>query len=427
MSRTKITYRFDQQSPPKREESQEKGVIIPLHQKEYRVTEKVDPHPLKTFSPDPMFAGQPLNEFTKDFGAWSSPFDVETDELEQMIRETDRIPEDTTNEIPKQIPKTANRYDEMEQRENQYDASSGFYDRNIIGPEMSATRYIRRSGTPWGKIIMSISGAIITGVVFGMFVLSLFTDDGTPSEGTKSGQTDNNSAIVTETSNHDPSSLDTLIPQEEGTVSVDIPSQSFFILQNGVFSSKEGAEAAQQDLVSKGFAAVSEITDSYYVYAGISTSRDDALMISYQLQQQELETYIKTYSIPAIRQIYWQDEETADIENYFLQGNQLARMISNISVIQLQQPSAASIESTSMNSLVEAHQSWNNLSSKVYEGIPEEHKSKMDKVNNAMNTTMISLDAYRKNPSFSYLWQTQTALMEYIVLQKNLLSSLEVK
>lgn len=407
MSRTRITYRFDQQTPMKWEESQEKGKVIPLHQKEYRVI-------------DPVLSQQPLNEFTKDFGAWSSPFDVETDQLEQMIREDDGI--------PMELPKEVTNENEQEYHENHYNASRGFYDQDMMGSEMSASRYIRRSRTPWGKIITSVSGAIITGVVFGFFVLSLFTDDGSvPVEGTKGALTADNSAIVTETADENGASLHTEIPQEQGTVSVDIPAQSFFVLQNGVFRSMEGAEAAQKDLLSKGFAAVSETTDSYYVYAGITTSKDDALMISYQLQQQELETYIKTYSIPATRHIYWQGEEIKDIENYFLQGNQLARMISNLSIIQLQQPSAVSIENTSMNTLVEAHQSWNNLSSLVYEGIPEEHKSKIERVNKAMNTTMISLDAYKKNPSYSYLWQTQTALMEYIIQQKELLNSIEVK
>ena len=45
-------------------------------------------------------------------------------------------------------------------------------------------------------------------------------------------------------------------------------------------------------------------------------------------------------------------------------------------------------------------------------------------MSNAMNTAVISLDEYQKNPSAAYLWQAQSSILQYILAEKTLLTSI---
>jgi stage II sporulation protein B len=440
MSKSTITYRFDHKhTSGKQEPIREKGQIIPLHGADYKVVEEsISDKKDDSSSPvDLMYDRQPLNQYTNDFGAWNSPFDLETEKLEEMIRESNRNQGRDQDRNQDRHDREDNFFAVEPIRENKqtytFDSDTGYYgqmDPRQQGRESMASRYVRSTRTPWLKLFVSVSGAIVTGVLFGIFVLSLFMDDGSPDQTSPVGSS-NNTAIVNEAdpSNAASGSADTKDQAGSGVVSgeavqVDLPAQSFFILQNGVFSGIEGADAAKQDLSSKGFAASSELNDSYFVFAGISTSRDDALIMSHQLQQQELETYIKTYSIPAVDRIHWQGEQVEAVQSYFIEGNQLTKMISNLTTVHLQQDSAQSISNESMETLRSAHQTWSSMASQVNGGISEGMKPTFLKMNNAMNTAVISLEAYKKNPSFSFLWQAQTALMEYTISQKALLTGI---
>ncbi len=392
MNKRTITYRFDnpQQVKVHNEGDEKNKKIVPLHEEEYKVT----------------YDHQPLNEFTTDFGAWNSSFDPETEQLEQLIRDSN---------------------DTM--KEPNYEGATGYYGTSqyFNKDEISSSRYIRRSEIQWGKIITTVSGAIVTGVVFGFFILSLFTNgnDAVIDSSQTTEEQNNSSSIVMEPLSENDVTTNSNNAMHSGTIEFIMPEQSYYILQHGVFSTIEGAKTAISGLNSNGFAAAREVAESEYVYAGIFTNRDDALLMSHILNQAELETYIKIYSIPEANRIYWQIEQSDQAGSYFLQGNQLVDMISNLTVIQLKQTEASAIAKVSMDGLREAHQSWNSLSSQIIEGVPVDARQQIQKANNAMNTAMVSLEAYKKNPSFSYLWQTQTSLMEYVIAQREIMNLLK--
>jgi stage II sporulation protein B len=54
----------------------------------------------------------------------------------------------------------------------------------------------------------------------------------------------------------------------------------------------------------------------------------------------------------------------------------------------------------------------------VNEGINQEGQMAVQKMNSALNMAFTSLDEYKKNPSTSYLWQTQNALIQAALAQK---------
>ncbi|AQR77612.1 hypothetical protein [Paenibacillus larvae] len=106
MSKSRITFRFDRTGEriphkPKREQP-----VIPLEKEEFHVVE--DEIPLESsWNPgekreedshrqpgmetvEHLFTPHQLNEFTTDFGVYTSPFDGETKRVEQIIRDSQK-------------------------------------------------------------------------------------------------------------------------------------------------------------------------------------------------------------------------------------------------------------------------------------------------------------------------------------------------
>jgi stage II sporulation protein B len=337
---------------------------------------------------------QLLNSFTSDYGAWESPIEREAEKLEKMIRESGTARKD---------------YADGEEP---------------VHEEMFYPRYIKHARPPYFKIFASLTGAVITGIMFGFFVLSLFTGD--VPEGTRADQAAvSEQGQVTETgSQAEPGAP---APAEDGaqqTAFVSFPAQSYFLLQHGVFNSLEGAETAAATLSGSGFAAATEAGDQYRVYAGIATDRDDALLLSYRLQEKKLETYIKAYEIPQSASIPWNAGSKAAAENYFTQGGEIVKMISALSMIHLRDSAPSSPDDTSLAAIAGVHRAWTESAAEMEDDVPEPLKAAFQKMNNSVNTAVVSLEEYRKNPAFTYLWQAQSALMQYVILQKEFLSQL---
>ncbi|NDI34038.1 hypothetical protein [Chengkuizengella sediminis] len=422
MDKARLTYRFDKEGNKINKKNEPQKDIISLNKNEFKVIEKSDETKTEDERSDPILDSQPLNQFTTDYGAWSSPFDAETAKLEQLIRETDTYQD---NGFDKRH-RDNDREDDLLEK---FDSHSKYSNENQRNPYKNRNPYgyIKKTKRPWFKIITSFTGAIIVGIAFGFFVLSFFSDN--PQSVSEIDQTKIDSIS--------PSDSDEVLENENntspqpvvnlnGTISLNIPFQSYFMLQNGVFSSLEGAEEAIAALSNNGFAAVSELNDSYYVFAGMTTNRDDALLLSYKLQQEDLEVYIKTYEIPSIQQMKWNGNDADFVQSYFSQGSDLVDTISELTLIHLKDQSFTSFEDSSLETIKGLHQTWAALIPEVNAGFPEEVKSTFEKMNSALSTAMISLEDYQKNPSSSLLWQTQTALMQYTILQKDLLQRISV-
>jgi stage II sporulation protein B len=443
MDKARITYRFEKGSggsnkmqrahgnESENRENRDKRKVVPLYQDEFRVVGD-DRTPQGPESP--IFDTQSLNQFTTDFGAWSSPFDEETERLEKLIRASDRPAEQEPNE----------ELEEDRSFGDGHDAETGFYSHNTqdkasyyrgpwVDEGVTRSRYSRKTTTPWLKIISSVTGAVMTGLLFGFFVLSMFT-------GEEQGVMDSDSLDVLNSSSapsqqeakqpsaaeNSASSLDaTAATAAAGTAVVQLPAKTYFMLQNGVFSSLEGAEEAQNTLRQRGLAAAAgDFADNYYIYAGMTTDRNDAYVLSHHLKEQELEVYIKPYDIPAVNRIAWNggNAPSAQAQTYFARGSLLIKMIGDLSIMHLKEKQPASFDPTTMQSLRKEHQAWVGLLPVMQQGMPEQAQAALQKMTNAVHTAVISMEEYNKNPSFAHLWQAQSAIMEYILTEKQLLT-----
>jgi stage II sporulation protein B len=457
MNKARITYRFD--DPGRDAVRKEPKPVIPLFKEEFSVVEDdrsfaADIHPAEHAWPNEtsgrtrrdFIDTQPLNQFTTDFGAWKSPFEAETEKVERMIRESsgprqpDRNPERHSEPIPVQERFPV-------EREARYDGHTGYYgpeeterrhgphDDGYVPTAVIHGRYERHNRTPWLKIVASVSGAVATGVLIGFFVLSMFGGDELPGSqaGTTggSGKSASTVPVQTKTPATDPSGAkDNAAPASSSaaaTVSVNIAAQSYTLLQNGVFSNQQGADAAAADLRKKGLAAHVQQSDKFYVYAGMAPSHDDALALSNVLKEQKMELFLKGLTLPAAAKIKWTGDSAGPAEQFFAQSHTLVQTIGNFAAARLKEKTPSAIDDKTLQTIHTAHQAWTGASGPFGAGLAQEQKASLQKWTTAMNTAVTSMDEYKKNQSSAFLWEAQSSLMQVLFAENELLAAIKTQ
>lgn len=329
----------------------------------------------------------------------------------------------------------ADRHDPYEHRDRRDFEPPSHPDLSVTGP-----RYVRHSSTPWMKIAATVVGAIITGGLLGLLVLSLFSGQslgeltkfgaggGTAKE--TAATTDKNAAAAPAAASAD--SKTAVGAKDAGkdaalgaaasanTIAVSIPAKSYVFLQNGGFANEQGAATAQAELRKSGFAGVTEAADKYYVYAGVAGTKEDAQALSDQLKAKKFDVYLKTVTIPAASRIVWNGKADA-VQAYIAQSDKLAQMINALTLLKLEGGQTTPLEEATYQSLASAHQAWSQTIAAATEGASAEAKAQLQKMNNALDTAKLSIDEYKKNRSVAMLWQAQSNVMNYIVAEKKLL------
>jgi stage II sporulation protein B len=421
MNKARITYRFDQSRPPQSDKKTDvpKGdKVIPLSHEEFQVVEGRDEAADKEWMDktkqfkmvESVFEPQTLNQFTTDFGGWNSPFENDDDRVEHVIRATNAETVDTET--------------------GYYQPPRSGYRTNANGPlnwTEPQTGYIRSSSTPWFRIATSIAGAVITGIAFGFFVLSMFSGgsgDNTQTVGNTTAPAaakvqGQGGAAVEASKNAAVPAAPTASAVR--TTQVSVAAKSYSFLQNGVFSSDQSADAALADLKKKGLASALEQGEKKTIYIGFAQNRDDALGLSHQLQEKKLEVYIKSMDLPAVSSIRWSGTKPESIGSYFAQGDKLIETISGLTLMHLAETAPTTLEDSAMQSIRSAHQVLIALTASVNEGASETEKAQLQKMTTALNSAVQSMEEYKKNPSTAMLWQAQSSLMNYILVQRDLL------
>lgn len=469
MNKARITYRLD----PNRgrgegagpDGQEEKGRVIPLYQEEYRVVDERPEPDYGENGPEPgrrereIRDYQGLNQYTTDFGAWSSPFDAETNRIEELIRESNerregrRSPDGEAGGDGRNGRYPAPDYGPgerelhaPERREARYSGQTGYYqpgppvyrderdrDGEYEGPVVMGPRYVRHSRPPWLKISASIAGAAVTGVLLGFFALSVFNGsdpaDAIPGLGGK--------AVTPTQQDVKPVSAGvqgTDVKAAAGAglgaatgkeIALSYAGKTYSFLQHGSFAGQQGADQAKNDLVKKGLAAASEQTDKYYVFAGVATDKESATALGRQLQDtNKLDIYVKAYTVPAVAKAVWNGSPET-LKSYLEQSDKLLQSINLLTVMNLDADKPAPIEASTLQSVAAAHTAWSQLSNTVAQEAGETGKPLVQRMNNAMNSAKTSLDEYKKNPSTAMLWQAQTYMMQFIIAEKELLAHIQ--
>ncbi|WP_201007622.1 SPOR domain-containing protein [Paenibacillus glycanilyticus] len=277
----------------------------------------------------------------------------------------------------------------------------------------------------WIKVFLSVAGALATGALFGYLLLSLFTN--TPDQSDSNNKLANpvNGSVTNPSASPSGGKTNTIggtsspsTGQTAGRVKLDIPLQSYQLLQYGVFSNTEGRDAAIKELSDKGLAAAGlQTANDYRVYAGMAIDRDRALALSNDLGE-DVPVYIKQIDIQVPEQFPFAGDAksaTAFMNNTI----GLIGMLDELALTQLEQPSLSPLSSAAAESWKTEYQKWTGSVKAMQAGVTDESgKAFLIKLIQSMNTAAKSLEEYDKKPSQSHLWAVQDALMDAVATQK---------
>lgn len=317
--------------------------------------------------------------------------------------------------------------------------SGGFGPRYVVDdPEhMRNTIRYRQRSTSWLKIFASVTGAIVTGAMLGYIVLSMFNGDGLPvpddnsaaldqilSETDKPNGNDSASLPGADVQNEDDASA--AVTDDYPAMAVDLPVKPYYLLQYGVFSTEEGAKAAQAELEQLGMAASHTFDDSHRVFLGVANDERQAARLKQWLDEREIEAYVKPLQLYGAAQIRYQgDAEQA--ESLLILGHQLMDTINALTLLRIEQPEMLPLEASSVQSVRELHQTWSRTVSPAADGLPEQARDIVHAMDTSLATAVVSLDEYNKNPSRAHLWRAQASVMDCLFAEEQLLAQIAVR
>lgn len=439
MNKARLTYRFDRENDPRRKEAEAETPaekVVPLYEDEFHV----------------VGGEQPLEQTSGNaYGKWDSPYDAETKRIEQLIRETTERKERAARQpaVARPAAPVAPDYEDYERHEPE----TGYYDREQhyseprhreleYGAPDYGARYVRRPNHSWWKVTASVTGALVTGILLGFFVLDMFNKQGTsdvpssgkspttqtasagtaggkaaPSAGQGTAKTDSGAAAG--------KTEETTLPASAGaaaTAGVNLPARSYTFLQSGGFGTEQAAKTLAADLQKMGIAAVTEQGDKFYVYVGIAASKEMAAPVVSLLTERKVEIYSKPVTLPAASKVRW-NGKTDTLASYLSQSDQLVQMMSGLTLIHLEESKPTPLDNATVQSIQKSFDAWKTASAGLGEGAPAEAKTTLQRMDNAMQTAKQSLDEYKKTPSSGMLWQTQNYLLQFVIAEKELLKT----
>ncbi|NUU74480.1 SPOR domain-containing protein [Paenibacillus xylanilyticus] len=272
----------------------------------------------------------------------------------------------------------------------------------------------KRNRPPRGwKMIGSVTGALVTGALFGMVILSFFNREGT------------DPGVLPQT--NQPVSSVTGVQGAAGTeqqVQSVLNGGSYYALQYGVFSSPERAEQAKLELSQAGIAAGTDPDDGNRVYAGISADREEAKLLSSRLKSEGVELYVKEIAYPAVNSAALGMNQE-DVQLFFSSSATLVEQLSTLSIGQLGQVTPEPVPAETMTTLQNQHQSWLTGVGKLSAEVGQEAEPIVSAMKKSMNSAITAVAEYNKNPSNVHMWSVQSDLMDYVLQQKKWLEGIK--
>lgn len=273
----------------------------------------------------------------------------------------------------------------------------------------------KRTRPPRGwKMIGSVTGALVTGALFGMVILSFFNKEGAAKPGELLPV---NQAVSTVTDQEGGAGT----AQQLQTAAT---GSTYYALQYGVFSSPERAEQAKLELAQAGIAAGSDPEDGNRVYAGISADREEAKLLSTRLKAQGVELYVKEIVNPEVNPAIFGGKQE-DVQLFFTNSSALVEQLSTLSIQQLGQSAPAAVSAEAMTAIQNKHQSWLTGLNSLSPGLTAEVQPIIGGMEKSMNSAITAIAEYNKNPDDVHMWSVQSDLMEYVLQQKKWLEAIK--
>ncbi|MNJ45583.1 hypothetical protein D3C77_406850 [compost metagenome] len=277
--------------------------------------------------------------------------------------------------------------------------------------------YYRKTTTSWWKVAGSLTGAIMTGALFGFVVLSMFNQEITvpiPGIGVPKHNAAGEAVDV-------PVLGSIAIEEQAPLVHVVLPSQSYHFLQYGVFSTAEGVQLAQEQLRSSGLAAARDTVDEKRVYAGVSPDREEAKLLSGRLKTNGVHLILHEITLPETAAIQYSGD-VASLQQYLAQSADLAYMLSasSASLLGDSVPSRQSPEE--IGQLLESHQLWTKSAAAIRGMLPSEAETVAREMEKAMNSAVEAMEEFNQKGEQSMLWEVQNEMMRFILAEQKIVT-----
>ncbi|SDX40477.1 SPOR domain-containing protein [Paenibacillus sp. CF384] len=466
----RITYRFDRQSgareeqkPEQKQELRNSANVIPFFQEEMKFTSEIgswnspfqnDAHALEQLirDADGQHTRKPAtNEPVRAKKNDHPLYDAAQEQLPPHFEQSETILLGDEYEEPRKrvqakpnvidmYPILGEEVEESERRRSELQSHA----RTSLGSYMNGSNQRPTKGPSWFKVFASVTGAIATGALFGYFVLAMFTGNGSfgsessvnqPGASVSGAITDgagttnqSDSAAsggkVNESSSSGAANSSSAADNGNGStaaqslIKVNIPESSYYMLQYGVFSNKEGLSAAVDELAAKGLAAAPLTTqEDYRVYVGMSPDRDEAQMLGHLLTN--MDVYVKQIDLPAVSSIAFKGEASA-VEGFFEQTSELIASLDRLTVERL------SGGADDAGDWKELHQQWITSANALAAGLTDKvNKSSLQKLTQLINSAAVAAEEYTKKPSDAYLWDMQASLMKAVFAEKAWFESMD--
>lgn len=263
-------------------------------------------------------------------------------------------------------------------------------------------------------MIGSVTGALVTGALFGMVILSFFNREGAVDPGSKIPANQAVSAVTGQQG----------VAGSEQQIQATTTGGSYYALQYGVFSSPERAEQAKVELSQAGIAAGSDPEDGNRVYAGISADREEAKLLSSRLKAEGVELYVKEIVNPEVNPAVF-GGKAEDVQHFFASGSALVEQLSTLSIQQLGRSVPESVSTETMTSLQNQHQLWLTGLNSIAPGLSADVQPYVSAMEKSMASAVTAIAEYNKNPANVHMWSVQSDLMEYVLQQKKWLEAIK--
>lgn len=271
--------------------------------------------------------------------------------------------------------------------------------------------YRTRRSPNWWKFMLSVAGAAVIGISLGYAALSFINS--------YTGSQEQGGAVT--------QAVQTAGPDQEGagaaagTVAVQMPAQTLYLLQYGLFSTGEGAAQAEQQLNAAGLASLIDSADGIRVYAGISSDRETAKLLGTNLGAHGIELYVREVQLPALEHAAYAGDGSA-VGEYFRRSEGLLSQLSGLSAAMLS--SGGPVSEAELAAVTDSHLAWSESVQALGAGLTSEQALLLPRLEKETTRAVSALNEYAQNQAAPLLWEVQTALLNYMSVTKELLAAL---
>ena len=282
--------------------------------------------------------------------------------------------------------------------------------------------YTRPHRTSWWKVAGSLTGAIVTGALFGYVVLSLFNQEvelPLPGINTNTTQQEEKGDTASQPAMGEIEGEDPAKEDNAPLISVALPEQTYYFLQYGVFSTAQGVQLAQEELQASGNAAARDTVDEKRVYAGVSTDREQSKLLTGQLKAAGVELILHEISLPAVANVPFAGEREA-LEGFMAQSAELVDLLSTSSAALLTEADPQPQQHPELEQLGAKHQAWTERASAIRGKWSAEGAALAGEMEKAINGAVEAMSEYQKNRAKTLLWEVQNEMMRFIMAEQSL-------